>query len=72
MEPYIEAMNVEVEISYPNDIVDIIKAKKASARAQVGSSNVQLEPRSITPDPALRPSSMPASKASPDNLALGK
>ena len=39
-EPYIEAMKAEVEISYPNKIVDIIKARKAFARAQVSSSNV--------------------------------
>ena len=52
-EPYVEATNVEVDISYPSDIVDIIKAKKAYARTQVGSSGVQAEPNSITPDPAL-------------------
>ena len=56
MEPYIEAMKAEVEISYPNKIVDIIKVRKASTMAQASSSNVQAEPRSITPDPALRPS----------------
>ena len=38
--PYIEGMKAEVEISYPNQIVDIIKARKASARAQASSSNV--------------------------------
>ena len=32
-EPYIEAIKAEVEISYPNDIVDIIKTRKASTRA---------------------------------------
>ena len=42
--PYVEAMKAKVEISYPNDIVDIIKARKASVRAQAGSSNVPVEP----------------------------
>ena len=40
MEPYVEAMKAEAEISYPNDIMDIIKARKALARTQVGSSSV--------------------------------
>ena len=39
-EPYIEAMKSKIEISYPKDIVDIIKARKASVRVQAGSSNV--------------------------------
>ena len=64
-------MKAKVEISYPNDIVDIIKARKASARAQAGSSNVQAEPRSITPGTVL-PSSMTTSEATPENFALGK
>ena len=69
---YVEAMKVEVEISYPNDIMDIIKARKGSARAQAGSSSVQEEPKSVTPDPALWPSSMPSSKAASDSSALSK
>ena len=71
-EPYIEAMKAEVEISYPNDIVDIIKVRKASARAQAGSSSVQAEPKSITPDPVLRPGSMPSSGTDSDSSAIGK
>ena len=39
-EPYIEAIKAEIEISYPNDIVNIIKARKASARTKASSSNV--------------------------------
>ena len=71
-EPYIEAMKTEIEISYPKDIVDIIKARKSSARVQAGSSNVQAEPKSVTLDPALRPNSMHASKTTSNSLALGK
>ena len=71
-EPYIETMRAEVEISYPNDIVDISKAKKASVRVQASSSSVQAKPKSVTPNPAMRPDSMPASEDAPDNLALGK
>ena len=70
--PYIEAMKVKVEISYPNKIVDIIKARKASAKARASSLNVQAEPKSITSDPAIGPSSMSASEAAPDNHTLGK
>ena len=70
--PYIEAMKSEIEISYLKDVVEIIKARKASARAQASSSNVQVEPRSVTPDPALQPSYVPASEAAPSNLSLGK
>ena len=32
--PYIEAMNSEIEISYPIEITDIIKARRAAARTQ--------------------------------------
>ena len=65
-------MKTKIEISYSKDIVDIIKARKSSARVQEGSSNVQAEPKSVTPDPALRPSSMPASETTSNSLALGK
>ena len=77
-------MKSEIEISYPKDIVELIRARKAAARAQAGSSNVQTEPRSITPDPTLRPSFVPVTEAAqssntapaieitPSNLALGK
>ena len=71
-EPYIEAVKSEIEISYPKDVVDIIKARKAFARVQAGSSNAQAEPRSATSNPALRPSSTPASEVAPSNLTLGK
>ena len=30
--PHIEEMKAEIEISYPNEIMNIIKARKASAR----------------------------------------
>ena len=33
-EPYVEAMKAEVDISYPSDILDLIKARKAIARTQ--------------------------------------
>ena len=39
-EPYIEAMKSEIEISYPKDIVELIRARKAASRAQASSSNV--------------------------------
>ena len=52
--------------------MDIIKARKASAKAQAGSSSIQVKPKSITPDSALRPSSMPLSEAAYANSALGK
>ena len=70
--PYIEAMKSEIEISYPKDIVDIVKARKAYVRVQAGSSNAQAEPRNVTLDPALRPSSVLASEVGPNSLALGK
>ena len=41
IEPYIEAMKSEIEISYPKDIFELIKARKASTRAQAYSSNVK-------------------------------
>ena len=84
IEPYIEAMKSEIEISYPKDIVELIRAKKAAARAQAGSSNIRAEPRSVTPDPTLRPNFVPASEVAqessstlaietvPNDLALGK
>ena len=71
-ELYIKAMMAEVGISYPNNIVDIIKARKAFVRTQASSSSVQAEPQSITPDPALWPGSMPSSGTSSNNSALGK
>ena len=83
-EPYIEAIKSEIEISYPKDLVELIKARKGSIRAQAGSSNVRAEPRSVKPDPTLRPSSVPATEAilksniapatetTPSNLTLGK
>ena len=71
-EPYVEAMKAEVDISYPSDIVDIIKARKASVRTQASSSGVQVEPNSITPDPALRPASLPSSRVASDSSTLGK
>ena len=70
--PYIETMKSKIEISYPTDITDIIKARKASTRVQTSSSSVQAEPKSITPDLALKPIIVPATKAAPSNLALGK
>ena len=71
-EPYVEAMKAEVDISYPSDIVDIIKARKASARTQAGSSSVQAEPNNITPDPTQRPASLPSSRVASDSSAFGK
>ena len=68
----LEAMKAKVDISYPSDIVDIIKVKKAFARTQAGSSSVQTESNSITPDPTLRPASLPFSGAVFDSSALGK
>ena len=71
-EPFIEAMKAEIGISYPKEIIDIIKARKVAARIQTGSSSVQAEPKSVTPDPTLRPNSLRATKTVHDNLALGK
>ena len=82
--PYIEAMKSEIEISYPTEITDIIKARRATTRAQSGSSSGQVERQSITPEPALRPSTTPLLEAflesnhapphetTPSNMALGK
>ena len=64
-EPYIEVMKSEIEISYLKDIVELIRTRKASVRAQA-------KPRSVTPDPALRPSSVSAPETAPNDLALGK
>ena len=77
-------MKSEIEIYYPTEITDIIKARRAAARAQSGSSSGQTEHQSITLEPALRPSSTPLIEAAlessptppnettPSNLALGK
>ena len=82
-EPYIEAMKSEIEISYPTKITDIIKARRATARTQLGFASGQTRRQSITPEPALRPSSVPQSEAAlesssapvkevaPSNMALG-
>ena len=51
--PYIEAIKSKIEISYPKDIVELIRAKKAAARAQASSSIIRAEPMSVTPDPTL-------------------
>ena len=61
--PYIEAMKSEIEISYPTEITDIIKARRAVARIQSSSSSVQVECKSITPEPTLKPSIMPSTEA---------
>ena len=83
-EPYIKAMKSDIEISYPKDIVELIRARKIAARAQASSSNNQAEPKSATPDPGLRPHFIPTSEVTeepssaheiettPSDLALGK
>ena len=53
--PYIEVMRSEIEISYPTDITNIIKARRAAARGQSSSSSCPAEQHSITPKPVLRP-----------------
>ena len=82
--PYIKAMKFEIEISYPTEITYIIKAGKATARAQSSSSSGQVERQSITLEPTLRPSVAPStevvlepnpappSETTPSNMALGK
>ena len=82
--PYIEAMKFEIEISYPTEITYIIKARRATARAQSSFSSGQAERKSITPEPTLRsivvppteailePSPAPPSETTPSNMALGK
>ena len=81
--PYIEAMKSEIEITYPPKIIDIIKARKVAARAQSGSSSGRVELQSITPEPALRPSttsplevalessSTPTKETTPSDITLG-
>ena len=81
--PYIEPMKSKIEISYPTEITDIIKARRAAARAQSSSSSGQMEHQSITPEPALRPSAAlsievvlepspaPPSETASSNMALG-
>ena len=54
--PYIEATKSEIEISYPTEITNIIKAQRATARAQSRSSSIRAERQSITPEPTMRPS----------------
>ena len=83
-EPYIRAMKSDIEISYPKDIVELIKMRKTAARAQASSSSTQAEPKSATPDPGLRPnftsvpevieepSSAHEIETTPSDLALGK
>ena len=61
--PYIEAMRSEIKISYPTEITDMIRARRAAARAQSGSSSCPAEQHSITPEPALRPNVTTPSKA---------
>ena len=81
---YIEAMKSEIEISYPIEITDIIKAKRAASTAQSGSSTNQMGRQSITSEPSLRPGNVPSAEVAqesstapiiettPNNLALGK
>ena len=76
-------MRSEIEISYPTEITDIIKARRAAARAQLGSSSGPVEHQSITPEPVMRPNTTTPSKAvlesssvlpketTPSNMALG-
>ena len=61
--PYIEAMKSEIKISYPTEITDIIKARRAAAKAQSSSSSGQAKRESITLEPALRPSGVPSTEA---------
>ena len=82
--PYIEVMKSEIEISYPTEIIYLIKARRATARAQSSTSSSQAKRKSITPEPALRPSTTPPTEAvlessptppsetTPSNMALGK
>ena len=82
--PYIEAMKSKIEISYPTEINDIIKARRAAARTESGSASGQAGRQSITPEPALRPSNVPHSESAlesssaraeeitPNNIAIGK
>ena len=82
--PYIEAMKSEIEISYPTEITNIIKAIRAVARVQSSSSSGQAERKSITPKPTMRPSATPStevvlepspapsSETTPSNMTLGK
>ena len=77
-------MKSEIEISYPKDVVELIRIRKAATRAQANSSNIRAEPRSITPDPTLQPNFVPAAEVAqesssapvietvPNDLALGK
>ena len=81
--PYIEAMKSEIEISYPIEITDIIKARRTAARTQSGFANGQTCLQNITPEHALRPNNVPQSEAAlesssaptketaPSNMALG-
>ena len=68
--PYIEAMKSEIEISYLTEITDIIKARRVAARTQSGSASGQTRRQSITPKPALRPSSVPQPEATPESSSV--
>ena len=70
--PYVEAMKSEIDISYPKEIVDIIKAKKALAKGQSSSSGMEAGPNNTTSDLALRPAVLPPSGTASDSSALGK
>ena len=81
--PYIKAMRSKIEIFYPTEITDIIKARRAASRAQLGSSSGPAEQHNITPGSALRPNvtipseaalepdSAQPTKTTPNNMALG-
>lgn len=63
--PYLEDMKVEIDISYPSDLLAIIAERKVATRANVSSSGVNIEPGNATLKPALRPTLLP-----PDNEVL--
>ena len=81
--PYIKAMKSEIEISYPTEITEIIKARRAAAKIQSSSTSGQTGRQSVTPEPFLRPGSIPLSETvlesssapieeiAPNNMALG-
>ena len=71
----LEEIKDEISISYLEDIFVIIMERKAIARtvviARSSLTDVLAEPRSITPEPSLKPASL-SSNQSETSSAIGK
>lgn len=70
--PYLEEMKVEIENSYPIDILAMIVDRKATAKASMSSSSANIELGSPTLEPTMRPAYLPSSKTEVGSSALAK